>query len=65
MEQLCPSEPFAIIDPKVGLWVDRFLDDLAVVRSANTVRAYRHDLARWTAYCAQVGIDPFAPAGAG
>jgi integrase/recombinase XerD len=29
------------------------------VRSANTVRAYRLDLARWIAFCAQVEVDPF------
>lgn len=32
-------------------WAERFLDDLAVVRSANTVRAYRHDLTRWIDFC--------------
>jgi len=32
-------------------WVQRFLDDLAVIRSANTVRAYRHDLTRWIDFC--------------
>jgi site-specific recombinase XerD len=40
-------------------WVEQFLNDLAVVRSANTVRAYRGDLARWIAFCATSGIDPF------
>lgn len=39
-------------------WVTRFLDDLAVVRSPNTVRAYRHDLVRWLAFCAAARIDP-------
>lgn len=39
-------------------WVTRFLDDLAVVRSPNTVRAYRHDLTRWLAFCTQAGVDP-------
>jgi len=43
-EQPSLSEAFATVDPKVRLWVERFLEDLAVVRSANTVRAYRHDL---------------------
>lgn len=38
-------------------WVTRFLDDLAVVRSPNTVRAYRHDLTRWLAFCAAAGVD--------
>lgn len=39
-------------------WVRRFLDDLAVVRSANTVRAYAADLQRWSTYCQAVGVDP-------
>lgn len=39
-------------------WVARFLDDLAVVRSVNTVRAYREDLARWVAFCVDGGVDP-------
>jgi site-specific recombinase XerD len=39
-------------------WVERFLDDLAVVRSSNTVRAYWHDLARWIAFCSSARIDP-------
>jgi integrase/recombinase XerD len=39
-------------------WVERFLDDLAVVRSTNTVRAYRHDLARWIEFCSSAGVDP-------
>jgi integrase/recombinase XerD len=41
-------------------WIQRFLDDLAVVRSANTVRAYAFDLRRWTCFCQQLEIDPFA-----
>src|SRR4051794_39877763 len=40
-------------------WVRRFLDDLAVVRSANTVRAYAADLGRWIAFCEGLGIRPF------
>ncbi len=40
-------------------WVARFLDDLAVVRSANTVRAYAFDLLRWACFCQQQEIDPF------
>lgn len=39
-------------------WVQRFLDDLAVVRSVNTVRAYRHDLARWIGFCCGTTTDP-------
>lgn len=41
-------------------WLDRFLADLAVTRSANTVRAYRQDLARWLAFCRQEGVEPLA-----
>jgi site-specific recombinase XerD len=39
-------------------WVDRYLADLAVVCSANTVRAYRQDLGRWVAFCRALPIDP-------
>ena len=40
-------------------WVQRFLDDLVVVRSPNTVRAYSFDLRRWARFCQQLEIDPF------
>jgi site-specific recombinase XerD len=43
----------------VAQWRQRFLDDLAVVRSANTVRAYGADIARWVAFCAARGVHPF------
>ncbi len=46
--------------PDSVAWVERFLADLATVRSANTVRAYRHDLTRWTAFCHASAVDPFA-----
>lgn len=39
-------------------WVERFLDDLGVIPSANTVRAYRQDLVRWVAFCASRGVGP-------
>ena len=39
-------------------WLDRYLADLAVTRSANTVRAYRQDLDRWLAFCHAVPINP-------
>ncbi len=42
----------------VTSWVQRFLSDLAVVRSANTVRAYGFDLRRWTAFCETLDVDP-------
>ena len=42
-----------------ALWIERFLADLATIRSANTVRAYRHDLARWQAFCKAYAVDPF------
>jgi hypothetical protein len=37
----------------------RFLGDLAVVRSANTVRAYAFDLKRWAWFCGKQEVDPF------
>jgi len=40
-------------------WRQRFLHDLAVVRSANTVRAYGADLQLWIAHCRQLGLHPF------
>jgi site-specific recombinase XerD len=43
----------------VAQWVQRFLDDLTVVRSANTVRAYGADVRRWIAFCAATGTHPF------
>ncbi len=39
-------------------WVERFLNDLIVVRSTNTVRAYRHDLERWIDFCRATAIEP-------
>ena len=36
-----------------------FLGDLAILRSANTVRAYAFDLDRWVDFCRQQEIDPF------
>jgi integrase/recombinase XerC len=39
-------------------WAKRFLDDLSVVRSANTVRAYGADVQRWIAFCRSAGVDP-------
>lgn len=38
-------------------WLNRFLVDLAVVRPANTVRAYRQDLMRWLAFCKAADVD--------
>lgn len=38
-------------------WFDRFIEDLSVVRPANTVRAYRQDIARWLAFCASGDIN--------
>lgn len=45
--------------PDAAEWERRFLDDLAVVRSSNTVRAYEFDLDRWLAFCDENGADPF------
>ena len=47
-------------DDKLTRWTQRFLDDLAVVRSANTVRAYTADVRRWIAFCQTMDTDPFA-----
>jgi len=46
-------------DGRVEEWQRRFLDDLAVVRSANTVRAYAADIRRWVTFCEAVGVHPF------
>jgi integrase/recombinase XerD len=43
--------------PTSSDWFDRFIKDLLVVRPANTVRAYRQDIARWLAFCESAGID--------
>jgi integrase/recombinase XerD len=47
-------------DPTAEQWLKRFLEDLAVVRPVNTVRAYRLDLKRWLAFCASIEILPLA-----
>jgi len=44
---------------EVAGWMQRFLDDLAVVRSANTVRAYAADVQRWIAFCQTRDTHPF------
>lgn len=49
-----------VTDPQATQWLDRFLQDLAVVRPVNTVRAYRLDLERWLAFCASADILPLA-----
>jgi hypothetical protein len=41
-------------------WVQRFPDDLTVVRSADTVRAYAADVRRWVAFCQRMDTHPFA-----
>ncbi len=43
---------------EAAVWMHRFLADLAVVRSANTVRAYQHDLSRWADFCRVAAVDP-------
>lgn len=53
------QQPIATDSP-AEQWLKRFLEDLAVVRPANTVRAYRQDLERWLAYCVTAGISPLA-----
>lgn len=49
-----------VTDSQAKQWLDRFLQDLAIVRPVNTVRAYRQDLERWLAFCASSGILPLA-----
>lgn len=44
---------------QVARWTQRFLDDLAVVRSPHTVRAYAADVRRWIGFCAAEGVHPF------
>lgn len=53
------QRPFAV-NIQAQQWLRRFLEDLAVVRPANTVRAYRLDLERWLAFCASADILPLA-----
>lgn len=48
-----------LADEDVAKWVEKFLTDLAVVRSANTVRAYAADVERWLAFCKTTDIHPF------
>ena len=43
--------------PAPSYWFDRFIKDLSVVHPANTVRAYRQDIARWLAFCEASGIN--------
>jgi site-specific recombinase XerD len=43
----------------VADWLRWFLEDLAVIRSPNTVRAYAADVHRWTTFCQMLGVDPF------
>jgi site-specific recombinase XerD len=40
-------------------WLHRFVDDMAVVRSAATVHAYAADVRRWISFCARLQVDPF------
>lgn len=47
-------------DPPAEVWLKRFLEDLAVIRPSNTVRAYRQDLERWLAFCATIDFSPLA-----
>ena len=49
-----------VIDALAQKWLERFLQDLAVVRPVNTVRAYRLDLERWLAFCTSADILPLA-----
>lgn len=49
----------ARVDDDVARWAQRFLDDLTVVRSANTVRAYAADVRRWITFCQAMDTHPF------
>lgn len=56
-----PTNPSGLATPEghdAQGWLARYLADLAVIRSANTVRAYRQDLTRWLAFCAEQALDP-------
>ncbi|MEQ1606463.1 MAG: tyrosine-type recombinase/integrase [Pyrinomonadaceae bacterium] len=55
-----PNRQTFAIDPEAKRWLNRFLQDLAVVRPANTVRAYRLDLERWLVFCVSIDILPLA-----
>ncbi len=59
-DQGLAGRPVGEDDRDAAGWVRRFLADLAVVRSSNTVRAYRQDLTRWLDFCAAEGISPLA-----
>lgn len=48
-----------IAPPPTAAWIHRFLEDFAVVRSPNTVRAYATDLQRWVTFCQALGVHPF------
>src|SRR5260370_19036152 len=53
MTEAVPTEP-----ADGTIYVQSFLNDLAAVRSANTVRAYGFDLHRWAAFCETLSINP-------
>jgi hypothetical protein len=53
------AEPRMEQDDGVDDWLDRFVGDLAVIRSANTVRAYAADVQRWVTFCRMLCVDPF------
>lgn len=44
----------------ITFWFERYIDDLSTVRPDNPVRAYRHDLFRWLAFCNDSGINALA-----
>jgi len=49
----------AAVVHRIGyLWADRYLEDLAVCRRPNTVRAYAFDLARWLNHCVEHRLEP-------
>jgi integrase/recombinase XerC len=45
--------------PVIEDWVRSFVEDLGVVRSAATVRAYVSDVRRWVSFCQDREVHPF------
>ena len=43
-----------------SFWFERFIADLSTIRPFNTVKAYREDLIKWLAFCADTRIDALA-----
>lgn len=65
LEVMTPTAPDARRATRVDRAVRSWLTHLDVERgvSANTLKAYRRDLGRWTAYLASIGVDDPARVG--